>query len=62
MEETPKVPNSSWVNEQVARGLTQQEIADAWFKKSGVRVSRTSIAMVIHRGEIEEADGRRKRG
>ena len=56
MTNTPEVP-SSWISEQVERGLTQQQIADAWFEKTGMRVSRTSIAMVIHRREIEEADG-----
>lgn len=57
MTETPEVPHSSWLRERLERGMTQQEIADAWEAESGYRVSRTAIAMAVHRDEIETAGG-----
>lgn len=37
------------------RGLTQQQIAEQWEKDTGVRVSRSTIAMAIARYELSSA-------
>lgn len=46
-DEQSKTPSPEWLREQVAKGLSQQQIADAWESESGHRVSRSTIAIAI---------------
>lgn len=54
----PKVPNKTQMRHYLERGLTQQQIADEWEPDSGVRVSRSAIAMAIDRYGLKSAKPR----
>lgn len=42
-------PNATQMKGYLAKGLTQQQIADQWEKDTGIRVSRAAIGMAISR-------------
>jgi hypothetical protein len=48
-------PTKDQLERYLDRGLTQQQIADAWYEDSGERVSRTTIAMAIKRYELKSS-------
>lgn len=54
MTET-KTPNKTQLRAYLRRGLTQQGIVEAWEKDSGIRVSRSAIAMAIERNGLKSA-------
>lgn len=45
----PLVPDKTQMQRYLRRRLTQQQIADAWEADSGLRASRSAIAMAISR-------------
>ena len=47
------VPNKGEMRRYLSRGLTQAQIVDAWENDSGIRVSRSAIAMAIQRYGLE---------
>lgn len=53
-----KVPNKTELRRYLSKGMTQQQIVDAWEKDSGVRVSRSAIAMAIERNSLSSAHQR----
>jgi hypothetical protein len=53
-----KVPNKTQMRRYLSRGLTQQEIVEAWEADSGYRVSRSAIAMAIERYDLKSAHPR----
>lgn len=52
------VPDPTQLRLYLERGMTQAQIVDAWEKDSGVRVSRTAIAMAIKRYDLQSAHKR----
>lgn len=51
-------PDKSWLRRHAQAGMTQQQMVNAWEKESGVRVSRSAIAMAMRRQEVEAANPR----
>lgn len=51
-------PGATELRRYVSKGLTQQQIADAWEKDSGHRVTRSAIAMALARFDVESAHPR----
>lgn len=51
-------PDKTQLGRYLAEGLTQQQIVDAWEADSGVRVSRSTIAMAIDRYNLRSAHSR----
>lgn len=47
------VPDQTRLERYVRKGLTQAQIVDAWEQESGVRVSRSAVAMAMRRFDIE---------
>ena len=43
------VPNKTEMKHYLSRGMTQQQIADAWGEKTGTRPSRSAIGMALVR-------------
>ena len=54
------VPDATTLRRYLKKGLTQAQIADAWEADSGVRVSRSAIAMAIARYGLETPRPRRR--
>lgn len=52
------VPNATWLRHHVERGLTQKQMVELWEKESGIRVTRSAIAMAMQRAEIGSAKPR----
>jgi hypothetical protein len=48
------VPNKTKLRQYLIKGLTQQEIVDAWERESNYRVSRSAISMAIERYGLKE--------
>lgn len=48
------VPNKTQLRRYLSKGMTQQEIVDAWEKDSNHRVSRSAIGMAIERYGLKE--------
>lgn len=55
---TVKVPDKTTMRRYLARGMTQQQIADAWLEETGERVARSAIAMAIERYDLRSANPR----
>ena len=53
-----KVPNKTQLRHYLEKGMTQQQIVDAWEAESGHRFSRSSIAMAIERYNLNSAHPR----
>lgn len=51
-------PDKTWLQRQARRGLTQKQMVDAWEEESGLRVSRSAIAMAMSRHGVEAAKPR----
>ncbi|MDP9820524.1 hypothetical protein [Nocardioides massiliensis] len=49
------VPDATTLRRYLDKGLTQAQIVDAWEADSGVRVSRSAIAMAISRLGLESS-------
>lgn len=47
------VPSKTQMKRYLSKKLTQQQIADAWEEETGVKVSRSAIAMAIARYELK---------
>lgn len=52
------VPDHTQMRRYLDRGLTQQQIVAAWEEDTGVRVSRSAIAMAINRYGLSSANHR----
>lgn len=48
-------PGKTELRRYVEKGLTQQQIADAWEKESGHRLSRSAIGMALARFDLQSA-------
>lgn len=55
---TIKVPDKTTMRRYLAKGMTQQQIADAWLDETGERVARSAIAMAIERYGLRSANPR----
>lgn len=53
-----RVPNKTELRRYLSRGMTQQQIVEAWEQDSGERVSRSAIAMAIERLGLKSAHSR----
>lgn len=53
-----KVPGKTELRRYIEKGLTQEQIAEAWEKDSGIRVGRSAIAMAIERYGLHSAHPR----
>ncbi|HKN44284.1 MAG TPA: hypothetical protein VJW23_10190 [Propionibacteriaceae bacterium] len=51
-EGTTRVPDKTQLKNYLAKGLTQQQIVDAWEVDSNIRVSRSAIGMAIRRYDL----------
>jgi hypothetical protein len=51
-------PDKTWLRHHARAGMTQVQMVAAWEKESGVRVSRSAIAMAMHRHGVEAAKPR----
>lgn len=58
MANTVKGPNKTQLKAYLSQGMTQQQIVEAWAQDSGVRVARSTIAMLIERSGLESANPR----
>lgn len=58
MANTQVVPDKTALKAYLSRGLTQQQIVDAWKRDSGVTVSRSAIAMAIERNGLKSSNPR----
>lgn len=47
-----QTPDKEQLKKYLARGMTQQQIADAWFEETGTRVSRNAITMAMQREKL----------
>ena len=54
----PKVPNKTQMRLYLERRLTQLQIVHQWEQDSGIRVSRSAIAMAIKRYDLKSAKPR----
>lgn len=54
------VPDKTQMRRYLEQGLTQQKIVEAWERDSGIRVSRSAIAMAIQRYDLKSAHERRR--
>lgn len=52
------VPDQAQMRRYLKRGLTQAQIVEAWKEDSGIRVSRSAIAMAISRYGLSSATTR----
>lgn len=52
------VPNKTQMRAYLRRKLTQQQIVEAWEEDSGIRVSRSAIAMAISRYDLKASHAR----
>ena len=52
------VPDKTQLRRYLEKGLTQQQVVDAWERDSGVKVSRSAIAMALARYGLESAHPR----
>ena len=48
-------PDKTWLQRHARRGYTQKRMVDAWEQESGIRVSRSAIAMAMRRQGVEAA-------
>ena len=55
MAATQKVPDKEVMRRYVDQDLTQAQIAEAWGEKTGVKPSRSAIAMAMQRYGISPA-------
>lgn len=55
---TIKVPDKTTMRRYLAKGMTQQQIADAWLDETGEKVARSAIAMAIERYGLRSANPR----
>lgn len=46
-------PDVSWLRQHAQRGYTQAKMVEAWEKESGIRVTRSAIAMAMMRHNVE---------
>lgn len=46
------VPDPHQMRQYVDQGLTQHQIVDAWLADSGIRVSRSAVAMALDRYDM----------
>lgn len=53
-----KVPNKTQMRRYLSRGMTQQQIVEAWMEDGGEEVSRSAIAMAIERYGLKSAHPR----
>lgn len=51
-------PDKTWLRHHALAGMTQRQMVEAWEKESGIRVSRSAIAMAMRRQEVEAAHPR----
>lgn len=51
-------PNATWLRHHAERGMTQHQMVDEWERESGMRVSRSAIAMAMQRADIPAAKPR----
>lgn len=51
-------PDKTWLRHHAQAGMTQQQMVDAWEKESGIRVSRSAIAMAMRRQDVDAAKPR----
>lgn len=51
-------PDKSWLRHHAEQGMTQVQMVDAWERESGVRVSRSAIAMAMLRNGVSAAKPR----
>lgn len=51
-------PDKTWLRLHAQAGMTQVQMVDAWERESGVRVSRSAIAMAMHRHGVQAAKPR----
>ena len=51
-------PDKTWLRLHAQAGMTQQQMVDAWERESGIRVSRSAIAMAMRRQDVEAAKPR----
>lgn len=57
---TQLVPDKTQMRRYLSAGLTQKQIRDAWENDSGIKVSRSAIAMAIERYGLQSAHPRRR--
>ena len=57
-EGVTRAPNKTQLKNYLAKGLTQQQIVQAWEQESNIRVSRSAIAMAISRYGLASAKPR----
>lgn len=55
-----KVPGKTELQRYLSKGLTQTKIVEAWLEDSGVRVSRSAIAMAIERYGLASSHPRQR--
>lgn len=53
------VPDKTQLKRYVSQGLTQQQIVEAWEADSGLRVSRSAIAMAMERYDLTSPRAKR---
>jgi len=51
-EGVTRAPNKTQLKNYLAKGLTQEQIVEAWERDSNIRVSRSAIGMAIKRYEL----------
>jgi len=51
-------PDKGQLKKYINQGLTQQQIADAWFEETGVRVTRNAISMAMTSSGLKPANPR----
>lgn len=54
MSNARRVPDSDQLRAYLDRGLTHAEIAEAWLKDSGTRVSRSTVSMAVARFGLKD--------
>lgn len=54
MSNARRVPDADQLRAYLDKGLTHAEIADAWLKDSGVRVSRSTVSMAVARYNLKD--------
>lgn len=55
MSAIQRVPNKTQMRSYLSKGMTQKEIAEAWEAESGIKVSRSAIAMAIERYNLKSS-------
>lgn len=51
-------PDKTWLRHHALRGMTQQQMVEAWEEESGIKVSRSAIAMAMMRLGVDAAKPR----